>query len=74
MSNIPSASAGSSISLKAARADLPNSTLNEANKKEEGLVDADWGSERQLATSLWRLQELEAKVSGPCFTHRGILG
>ncbi|OXV12139.1 hypothetical protein Egran_00100 [Elaphomyces granulatus] len=62
MSNIPSASAGSSIPIKAARADLPNSTLNEANKKEEGLVEADWSSERQLATSLWRLQELEAKI------------
>jgi hypothetical protein len=62
MSNIPPAGAGPPIPIKAARADMPKFTLNEANKKEEGVADADWGSERQIVTSLWRLQELEAKI------------
>jgi hypothetical protein len=74
MSNIPPAGAGPPIPIKAARADMPKFTLNEANKKEEGVADADWGSERQIVTSLWRLQELEAKVRDPYFRHRKIPG
>lgn len=54
----------SNVSAGTATTNPPTSTAGPANPATENApASPDWESEKQLVSSLWKLQELEAKVS-----------